>query len=57
MLLQNPTFAWTNFKRYLWQPAPAYSLLPTEGARLYRVRQSLFAGFVLSVILFGVSIC
>jgi hypothetical protein len=55
MLLRNPTFAWTNFRRYLFEPAPAYSLLPTEGARLYRLRQSLFLGLVLSLGLLAVS--
>lgn len=49
MLLTSPTFAWTNFKRYLWQPAPAYSMYPTHGARTYRIRQSLFAALVASV--------
>lgn len=49
MLLKNPTFAWTNFKRYLWQPAPAYSMYPTHGAQTYRVRQSLAVAFVAAV--------
>ncbi|MBW7895567.1 MAG: transglutaminase domain-containing protein [Opitutaceae bacterium] len=49
MLLKSPTFAWTNFKRYLWQPAPAYSLLPTEGAWVYGWRRMLFVGLLGSV--------
>lgn len=50
MLLTSPTFAWTNLKRYLWQPAPAYSLYPTHGAQTYRLRQSLCAALILSVV-------
>lgn len=50
MLLKSPTFAWTNFKRYLWQPAPAYSMYPTHGAQTYRLRQSLAVAFVAAVV-------
>lgn len=50
MLLTSPTFAWTNFKRYLWQPAPAYSMYPTHGAQIYRLRQSLFVALVASLV-------
>ncbi|MCF7687235.1 MAG: transglutaminase-like domain-containing protein [Cephaloticoccus sp.] len=46
MLLKSPTYTWVNFKRYLFEPAPAYSHLPTNGVLTYRVRQSLFAGLV-----------
>jgi hypothetical protein len=56
MLLQDRTFAWVNFKRYLWDPPLAYSLLPTDGARTYRVRQSLAAGLVLTGLLLGVAL-
>ncbi len=49
MLLKEPTFAWTNFKRYLLAPAPAYSLLPTDAARNYRIRQSLAVALVAAV--------
>jgi hypothetical protein len=42
MLLKDRTFAWTNFKRYLWDPPLAYSKLPTDGPRTYLVRQGLF---------------
>lgn len=56
MLLRDPTFAWTNFRRYLFEPAPAYSLLPTEGARLYRMRRTLFVGLGLSLVLLAVSL-
>lgn len=56
MLLQDRTFAWVNFKRYLWDPPLAYSLLPTDGAQTYRVRQSLFAGLLLAGLLLGVAL-
>lgn len=49
MLLRNPTFAWTNLKRYLFEPAPAYSLYPTEGDRIYLIRRTLFAALIASV--------
>lgn len=52
MLLKDRTFAWVNFKRYLWDPPAAYSLLPTDGAQTYRLRQSLAVGFVLALALF-----
>lgn len=50
MLLRNPTFALTNLKRYLFEPAPAYSLYPTEGANTYLVRRGLFVALVVSVV-------
>lgn len=56
MLLQDRTFAWVNFKRYLWDPPLAYSLLPTDGARTYRVRQGLLAALVLTSLLGGVAL-
>ncbi len=49
MLLRNPAFALTNFKRYLFEPAPAYSLLPTEGTRTYLIRRTLFAALIASM--------
>ena len=49
MLLRSPTFAWTNFKRYLLEPAPAYSLLPTEGGRTYLLRRALFVALIASI--------
>lgn len=56
MLLRNRTFAWVNFKRYLFTPAPAYSLMPTEGPRIYLVRRSLFVALVLGLGLLGFSL-
>ena len=56
MLLRNRVYAWTNFRRYLFEPAPAYSLLPAEGARTYFVRRSLFAGLGLSLVLLVLSL-
>ena len=53
MLLKSPTFTWVNFKRYLFEPTLAYSKLPTDGFRTYFVRQSLFAGLVIALILFA----
>ncbi len=53
MLGKDRTFAWVNFKRYLWDPPLAYSLLPTDGAQTYRVRQSLFTALVLTGLLLG----
>lgn len=52
MLLKNWTFAWVNIDRYLFSPTPAYSLLPTDGARTYRVRQSLFIAMIATLLLF-----
>jgi hypothetical protein len=51
MLLKDRTFAWENFKRYLWDPTAAYSLLPTDGPRTYFIRQALFSAFVIALIL------
>ena len=51
MLLKNGTFAWVNLDRYLFSPPPAYSLLPTDGARTYRVRQSLFIAMLAALLL------
>lgn len=56
MLLKDRTFAWTNLKRYLWDPTAAYSLLPTDGPSTYRLRQSLFGGLILSLALLGVAL-
>lgn len=50
MLLKNRTFTLTNLKRYLCEPAPAYSLLPTEGAWIYGWRRILFAGLLGSIV-------
>ena len=52
MLLKDRTFAWTNFRRYLWDPPAAYSLLPTDAPHTYQVRQSLFAAFAIAFLLF-----
>ena len=41
-LLKDRTFAWTNFKRYLFNPPLAYSHLQTDGVHTYCVRRSLF---------------
>ncbi|MBS0663308.1 MAG: transglutaminase domain-containing protein [Verrucomicrobia bacterium] len=49
MMFKDRTYAWTNVKRYLYDPPLAYSLLTTDAVRTYRVRQSLFAAWVLSV--------
>ncbi|MDB6167815.1 MAG: hypothetical protein JWM88_679 [Verrucomicrobia bacterium] len=49
MLLKDRTFAWTNFRRYLWDPPAAYSLIPTDAPRTYRIRQSLFAALVIAL--------
>jgi hypothetical protein len=56
MLLKDRTFAWVNFQRYLWDPPLAYSLLPTDGGRTYRVRQGLLAAFMLTALLGGVAL-
>lgn len=47
MLLKDPTFRWTNLRRYLFEPAPAYSILPTDGNRVYATRLALFGALVL----------
>ncbi len=57
MLLKSPTYTWANFKRYLFEPTLAYSKLPTNGLRTYAVRQSLFAGLVVALILLVGSLC
>ncbi len=51
MLLKDRTFAWENFKRYLYDPPAAYSLLPTDGLRTYLIRQTLFAGLIVALVL------
>ena len=51
MLLKSPTYTWVNFQRYLFKPTLAYSKLPTDGVRTYVVRQSLFAGLVITFLL------
>jgi hypothetical protein len=56
MLLKSPTFTWVNFKRYLFEPTLAYSKLPTDGMRTYFLRQSLFAGLVITLILLVASL-
>ena len=56
MVWKDRTFTWVNFKRYLWDPPAAYSLLPTDGARTYRVRQSLALALVLTSALLGVAL-
>ena len=55
MLLKDRTFAWVNFKRYLWDPPLAYSMLPTDGARTYRLRQGLAVALALTTLLLGVA--
>jgi hypothetical protein len=57
MLLKSPTFTWVNFQRYLFKPTLAYSKLPTNGLRTYAVRQSLFAGLVVALVLLAGSLC
>ncbi|MFI5356555.1 MAG: transglutaminase domain-containing protein [Opitutales bacterium] len=49
MLLRDRTFAWTNLKRYLFEPAPAYSLMPTNGPRNYLLRRTLFGALLVSL--------
>ena len=56
MLLKDRTFAWENFKRYLWDPPAVYSLLPTDGPRTYRIRQTLLAGLVIVFGLLGMAL-
>jgi transglutaminase-like putative cysteine protease len=51
MLLKNRTFAWENFKRYLFDPPLAYSMLPTDSSRTYLVRQSLFGALAVAAVL------
>jgi hypothetical protein len=40
------TFLTGNIERYLFKPPLAYSLYPTDGARTYLIRRSLFFGMV-----------
>jgi len=56
MLLKDRTFAWTNLKRYLYDPPAAYSLLPTDGPQTYRLRQGLLAAFALALVLFAIAL-
>lgn len=56
MLWKSPTFGWTNLVRYLFRPAPAYSKMPTHGARVYRLRQSLFAALVATILLIAAAL-
>jgi hypothetical protein len=56
ILLKSGTFAWTNFQRYFFKPDLAYSILPTHGAQVYRVRHVLLAGLMASVICFVLSL-
>jgi len=48
MLLKSWTFTWTNFKRYLYRHDLAYSNFPTNGNRVYRLRQLLFGALLAS---------
>ncbi len=48
ILFTSGGYAWSNFKRYLWHYDLAYSNMPTKGNCVYRLRQSLFAGLILS---------
>jgi len=48
MLFTSGSFAWSNFKRYLWHHDLAYSNMPTKGECVYHLRQSLFVGLILS---------
>ena len=56
MLLMSRTFTWANFQRYLYKPTLAYSKLPTNGVSTYVLRQSLFAGLVVTAVLLVVSL-
>ncbi len=56
MLLMSRTFTWTNFQRYLYKPTLAYSKLPTNGVNTYLLRQSLFAGLVITAVLLVVTL-
>jgi Transglutaminase-like superfamily len=51
MMLKDRTYAWTNIKRYLYDPPLAYSNLQTDGERVYCRRQTLFGLLVLSLLL------
>ncbi len=51
MFLKDRLFAWTNFKRYLFEPPLAYSNLETNGAHVYFVRRSLFFGLAAALLL------
>ena len=44
------SFAWSNFTRYLWHYDLAYSNMPTKGEFVYRLRQSLFVGLIVSAV-------
>ena len=56
MLLKDRTFAWTNFKRYLFDPPLAYSNLETDGVHTYCLRQSLFYALAISAFLLLVAL-
>jgi hypothetical protein len=56
MLLKDRTFAWTNFKRYLFDPPLAYSNLQTDGVRVYCVRRSLFYALAASLLLIVIAL-
>lgn len=51
MLFKSPTYTWVNFQRYLFKPTLAYSKLPTNGVSTYVLRQSLFAGLIVTFVL------
>ncbi len=51
MLFKSGVFAWTNLRRYLCRPDAAYSHLPTNGLRNYRVRRSLAAALAVTAVL------
>ena len=55
MLLKTATFTVTNFKRYFFKPDLAYSILPTHGSQVYRLRHGLLAGLAASVVWFVIS--
>lgn len=58
MLLKDRTFTWVNFKRYLYDPPLAYSKLPTDGPRIYFVRQMLFVAWAaVTLVLLSVLLC
>jgi hypothetical protein len=50
MLLTSWTFAWANFRRYLYYYDLAYSNMPTQGETVYRLRQMLFGGLLGSIV-------
>jgi len=56
MLLKDRTFAWTNFKRYLFNPPLAYSNLQTDGVHVYCVRRSLFYALAASLLLIVIAL-